>query len=182
MRDRLLGTAAAQAEMAGAAFSERHPPLGNAATAVGASLRLTTLAGQPAGFPFRLKAFLIDYIIGAVVVMIVIWSMSLFSPPLPLETLIYAALGGIALTTILNQIVLTCLRGQTIGKMMLAIKLVKRDGTPPAVSQVVGRYVLGYFISALPLGLGFLWSLWDSDQMAWHDKLFSTSVIRIETP
>jgi len=64
--------------------------------------------------------------------------------------------------------------------MILAIRLVKLDGTPLEISRVINRHILGYLVSALPLGFGFLWALWDLDQMAWHDKLFSTSVIRIE--
>lgn len=36
---------------------------------------------------------------------------------------------------------------------------------------------LGYAISSLPLGLGFLWILWDRRKQGWHDKMAGTVVI-----
>ena len=44
--------------------------------------------------------------------------------------------------------------------------------------QSVLRYV-GYFISLLPLGLGFLWIIWDKKKRGFHDLLAHTVVIRI---
>jgi uncharacterized RDD family membrane protein YckC len=38
------------------------------------------------------------------------------------------------------------------------------------------RY-LGYILSALPLGLGFLWIAFDRRKQGWHDKLAGTVVI-----
>jgi uncharacterized RDD family membrane protein YckC len=38
------------------------------------------------------------------------------------------------------------------------------------------RY-LGYFVSALPLGLGFFWVAWDKRKQGFHDKLAKTVVI-----
>jgi len=35
-------------------------------------------------------------------------------------------------------------------------------------------------ISLLPLGLGFLWALWDPAQQTWHDKIAGTYVIKTE--
>jgi uncharacterized RDD family membrane protein YckC len=41
------------------------------------------------------------------------------------------------------------------------------------------RYI-GYFLSALPLYLGFLWALWDRRHQGFHDKLAGTTVVRVE--
>ena len=46
----------------------------------------------------------------------------------------------------------------------------------PSTSQNIIRY-LGYFISFLPLGLGFLWIAFDKRKQGWHDKLAGTVVI-----
>jgi uncharacterized RDD family membrane protein YckC len=39
--------------------------------------------------------------------------------------------------------------------------------------QVNGR-LKAMLISVLPVGLGMLWSLFDEDQMSWHDRLSKT--------
>jgi len=46
------------------------------------------------------------------------------------------------------------------------------------IGQAVLRY-LGYFLSALPLGLGFLWIIWDRKKRGFHDLLAHTAVIRL---
>ena len=66
----------------------------------------------------------------------------------------------------------------TPGKMLIASKIVDaRTGNPPTKGQYVGRY-LAYFISLLPLGLGFFWVAFDKRKQGWHDKLAGTVVIR----
>lgn len=45
--------------------------------------------------------------------------------------------------------------------------------------QLIVRY-LGYFPSALCLGLGFLWIIWDEKHQGWHDKLARTVVVETE--
>ena len=65
----------------------------------------------------------------------------------------------------------------TPGKMLMDIKIVDAKTTGRAgIGQLVLRY-LGYLLSALPLGLGFLWIIIDKKNQGWHDKLASTLVI-----
>ena len=47
----------------------------------------------------------------------------------------------------------------------------------PSNRQLIGRY-LGYYVSILPLGFGFLWIAFDKRKQAWHDKLAGTVVVR----
>jgi uncharacterized RDD family membrane protein YckC len=66
----------------------------------------------------------------------------------------------------------------TPGKMAVGAKIVDaKTGTKPQAKQFLIRY-LGYYVSALPLGLGFLWVAFDSQKQGWHDKLAGTVVIR----
>lgn len=66
----------------------------------------------------------------------------------------------------------------TPGKMAVSAKLVDAaTGNRPKFRQYVIRY-LGYYLSALPLGLGFLWVAFDARKQGWHDKLAGTVVIR----
>lgn len=46
------------------------------------------------------------------------------------------------------------------------------------VGQSILRYI-GYFVSMLPLGLGFLWIIWDRKNRGFHDMLAHTVVIRL---
>lgn len=46
------------------------------------------------------------------------------------------------------------------------------------VGQSILRYI-GYFLSTLPLCLGFLWVAWDKKKRGFHDLLAHTVVIRV---
>jgi hypothetical protein len=43
----------------------------------------------------------------------------------------------------------------------------------PNAAQVKGR-LKAMLISVLPVGLGMVWSIFDEDQMSWHDRLSKT--------
>ncbi|MGY0400025.1 MAG: RDD family protein [Ostreibacterium sp.] len=64
----------------------------------------------------------------------------------------------------------------TPGKHWLKLKIVDADtGKNLSLSQSIVRY-LGYFISAMPLFLGFIWILFDDKNQGWHDK-FANSIV-----
>lgn len=66
----------------------------------------------------------------------------------------------------------------TPGKMVVSARVVDaRTGNTLSVGQAIGRY-LAYFLSTLPLGLGFIWVAFDARKQGWHDKLAGTVVIR----
>ncbi len=68
-------------------------------------------------------------------------------------------------------------KSATPGKMALSVKIVDaKTGNLPTVSQSIIRYI-GYYVSLLPLGLGFLWIGWDAKKQGWHDKMAGTVVI-----
>ena len=66
----------------------------------------------------------------------------------------------------------------TPGKIVLRLKVVDAR-TRQAIStpKAIGRY-LAYYISALPLLLGFIWVGIDKKKQGFHDKLAGTVVIR----
>ncbi len=66
--------------------------------------------------------------------------------------------------------------GQTLGKRWLGIKVVSIDGSPLNWRKGLLRY-LGSFLSDFSFSLGYLWSIWDTDKQAWHDKLAGTRVV-----
>jgi len=67
--------------------------------------------------------------------------------------------------------------GQTIGKKLMGIRIVKEDGTQFGYMDAFLRNVIGYWISSLVCSLGFFWGLFDSRNQTWHDKIFHTLVV-----
>lgn len=89
--------------------------------------------------------------------------------------------GDFLLSWVLPAAIVICFwmfKGATPGKMLVSAQIVDaRTGDKPSVLQLIGRY-LAYFISALPLCLGFLWVAFDGRKQGWHDKLSNTVVVR----
>ncbi len=70
------------------------------------------------------------------------------------------------------------LTGQTLGKMVLGLKIEAIDGTPPLFSQVFLRAAGGALCLA-PLGLGYLHLLRAADGRGLNDRLAGTVVVRV---
>jgi uncharacterized RDD family membrane protein YckC len=68
--------------------------------------------------------------------------------------------------------------GQTPGKTLMGIRVVKKNGQPLSVIDAFIRNVLGYSISSFFLLIGFLWIFVDENRQGWHDKLAGTIVIK----
>jgi uncharacterized RDD family membrane protein YckC len=69
------------------------------------------------------------------------------------------------------------LGGQTPGQRLLQIRLVAYHGESPSLSAALVRVIAG-FVGMIPLGLGWLWMLFDMETRAWHDHLARTYVVR----
>ena len=69
--------------------------------------------------------------------------------------------------------------GQTPGKMALRIQVVRTDGTTVGYGKAFLREVLGKFVSAIILGIGYLMAAFDRDKQALHDRIAGTYVIRL---
>ena len=69
-------------------------------------------------------------------------------------------------------------RQATPGKMAIKARIVDaRTGGRPSAGQLIGRY-FGYYVSMLPLMIGFIWVAFDARKQGWHDKLAGTVVVR----
>lgn len=73
---------------------------------------------------------------------------------------------------------LTTQNGQTPGKKLMNIRVIKVNGEPLTGVDVLVRYI-GYFINTAILLLGWIWALFDADNQGWHDKLAGTYVVRV---
>ena len=64
-------------------------------------------------------------------------------------------------------------RGRTLGMQAWRMQLETPDGRVPSIGNASLRFIAAV-LSLLPLGLGFLWQLWDPEKLAWHDRLSNT--------
>lgn len=66
--------------------------------------------------------------------------------------------------------------GQTPGKSLMGIRVVKTNGQGLTILDAVIRYV-GYYINTALLLIGWLWAIFDSKNQGFHDKLAGTMVV-----
>ena len=67
----------------------------------------------------------------------------------------------------------TIFGGTTPGMMMRGLRVLSFSGDTPSPKQMLLRSA-GYLLSAGAFFLGFLWAMWDEDELTWHDRLSST--------
>lgn len=66
--------------------------------------------------------------------------------------------------------------GQTLGKRLLGIRVVTITGAPLSSRTGLLR-TIGYVLSWVPFGIGFLWAVWDREKQAGQDKIAATIVV-----
>jgi uncharacterized RDD family membrane protein YckC len=68
------------------------------------------------------------------------------------------------------------LNGQTVGNLVMGVRVVRADGGRVSFSRAATR-MLGAYLSGLLLFLGFFWVIFDKRRQGWHDKLAGTVVV-----
>lgn len=74
--------------------------------------------------------------------------------------------------------------GQTIGKRLFGLRIVRRDGSTVSAFRILGRYVPGVALNMIP-GVGGLYGFVDSllifreSRRCLHDQIADTIVIRV---
>ncbi|MDH5499572.1 MAG: RDD family protein [Gammaproteobacteria bacterium] len=66
--------------------------------------------------------------------------------------------------------------GRTLGMQSWRLQLESMDGQRPTLAATTVRFFAA-ILSWLPLGLGFLWQLWDKDRLTWHDRISKTRIV-----
>lgn len=121
-----------------------------------------------AGFWVRLGAGIIDLLILGFIVGIVA---CVFPSPI-----IYIAVG--LLVSVAHFVGFWVWRGQTPGKMVAGIKVIRTDSSPLTWQCALLRY-WGYIVSAMILFIGFIWIAFDSCKQGIHDKIADTYVVKL---
>lgn len=131
-----------------------------------------------AGFWIRVAAVLLDtFLLFALVTypLAMLFGSNVLDDPTLSASLFRIAQGS--LFPLVLTLWLWRVRGATPGKMLLGLKIIDLATLGPlTLGQAVGRY-LGYFLSLLTLGAGFLWVAIDRRKQGFHDKLSGTVVI-----
>lgn len=127
------------------------------------------------GFWVRFLAFLIDLFIISAALGWLIW-------PWDYSSTVGIVMGIVGTITCLGAfftyfILLTGFRGQTVGKMVLGLRVVTEDLARPDWGTVVSRE-LSKILSFLTCYIGFIMAGFDSQKRALHDRIGHTRVVR----
>jgi uncharacterized RDD family membrane protein YckC len=144
---------------------------------------------QLAGRGARLAGAIIDGVIllGLWWVVGLVTPWNIFSPKLAqagVFTLFGLQLLGLLLFAIVNGYLLMS-RGQTVGKLLLGMRITRQDGSAATPGRVIGlRYGVGWLISAVPV-VGMIYALIDcllifrADRRCLHDLIADTIVVKV---
>lgn len=66
--------------------------------------------------------------------------------------------------------------GRTLGMQSWRLQLRTAEGNTPTLGAATLRFFAA-LLSWAPLGLGFLWQLWDKDKLTWHDRISKTRLV-----
>jgi uncharacterized RDD family membrane protein YckC len=133
-----------------------------------------------ATFLQRLAAYLIDTVLFYLPLLVIILTL--------LGGMIGVMLGSLAL--LVGYVIwwlFALRRGQTPGKRLVGIRVIKDNGEPSGwgytfLREFVIKELLGGFLSGMTGGIYFaaahLWPLWDRDRQALHDKMIGTLVVQ----
>ncbi|HET9101649.1 MAG TPA: RDD family protein [Acidobacteriaceae bacterium] len=129
---------------------------------------------DPASIDRRVMAFAVDFaaVTAGFMGFLVVFVAS--TPHLP-TGLTAAALAGVVYVAlwVLYQMLFFSLGGATAGMLYAHIALCTFDDQNPTRSALQRR-LAAWWVSLLPLGIGFLWCFVDEDNLCWHDRITRT--------
>lgn len=140
--------------------------------------------GIYAGFFVRLAAYLVDIIIVSVALLTLrtpMWIASLFKADIPLMQPILFEFSTLDiflyLLTVLYFILMTYIKGTTIGKQLFRLRVVSANPEEKlSLINVIYRETIGRYLSSL-LFIGYILIAANNDKRALHDILCDTYVI-----
>jgi uncharacterized RDD family membrane protein YckC len=82
------------------------------------------------------------------------------------------------LVVVTNFVVLPAILGRTIGKFMTGLQIVQKDGRNLTFVSAMLRHLVGYPVSLLTAGIGFLLAAFNQKGKALHDFIAGTIVVQ----
>jgi len=122
----------------------------------------------------RLMAGIVDLalVLIAFLLFVLVFVASTTHPPAGKPALVYAGVALISFFALYQWIFFTYADG-TPGMRYAKIALCTFDDENPTRKMTQWR-IAALFLSAMPVGLGFLWALFDDDRLGWHDRISKT--------
>lgn len=131
-----------------------------------------------APFLLRCGALLVDYILIVSIPVVSLLLSRIFQND-PSKFLKNAEMGWLILIlfAVTNFVIFPMLNGQTVGKFLTGLRIVTTAGAAPSFSRLLVRHLIGYPLTLLTFGLGFLFSVFNYKGRALHDFLSGTIVV-----
>lgn len=140
---------------------------------------MESLDQEYAGFWIRVGASIIDTIIIMIIILPIL--RVVYGEAYWFDTAFVKGFWDLVFSYILpavGVVIFWVYKSATPGKITLRLTIIDaKTGNKPTTGQFVIRY-LGYYVSMLPLFLGFIWVGIDPRKQGWHDKLAGTVVLR----
>ncbi len=152
------------------------PPARQLRTKVDASITCDQHGASPM---HRFAGMMVDgaytLILAAAVAVLFIAGLRYLGIALPASTqVLQLGLAGIwAVVVLAYQTLFTFMNQETPGYRALHLRILNLDGSLPGKEQRWKR-LLASFASIAACGAGFLWALFDEEQLAWHDHISGT--------
>jgi uncharacterized RDD family membrane protein YckC len=136
-----------------------------------------------AGFWIRAAAFLLDsaavtvlqFAIGFLLALVV---QAIISPDTGVIEFVVRLFGTVLAIT--YYVFFTGYCGQTPGKMVLKLKVIRTDGGDVSYGRAALREVLGKFLSGIILGIGYFMVAFTKEKQGLHDKIADTYVVKLQ--
>nr|WP_232080314.1 RDD family protein [Mycobacterium branderi] len=139
----------------------------------------TALPNSLAHWHIRAAAFIVDVLPGVAVVA----TMTLGSLAVPVRgawwSLCIAVAATAILLTLINRTVWPANRGWSLGRALMGITVVRRDGGSAGVGRLLLRD-FAHLLDTISVFVGWLWPLWDSRRRTFADLLLRTEVRRVD--
>lgn len=129
---------------------------------------------EPASIDRRVMAMAVDFslVTGGFLGFLLVFAASTPHIPTGMTAAVLSAVVYIALWT-LYQLLFFSLSGATAGMLYARIALCSFEDQNPTRPELRRRLAV-WWLSCLPLGLGFFWSFVDEDNLCWHDRITRT--------
>ncbi len=138
-----------------------------------------TVPNNLARWHIRAAAFVVDVLPGLAVVA----TMALVWRAVPVNSawwwISVSVLAVAALLTMTNRVILPALSGWSLGRALMGIAVVHKDGDSVGAARLLCRE-LAHLLDTLSVFVGWLWPLWDPRRRTFADLLLRTEVRCVE--
>jgi uncharacterized RDD family membrane protein YckC len=135
-----------------------------------------------APFALRCGAVLVDYVILVGVVAFATLLARLDDDPRGGAFFLTVGYLSAAAVAVFNFGLIVGVSGRTLGKWVAGLRIERLDGEPLSFARALLRHLVGYPLTLLTLGAGFLVAAFHPQGRALHDLLAGTVVVRSRGP